>query len=160
MVCIVTKKGCSLETLLVVVIFLTSLSETIQEETESIQFCEFLSSVYCSSSRTVYTERTVQQPQSAPRLKKKRARFVPEEHLIVAAPKNLRILHSLEVQVRTVWHLPSCTLVSKHARVQAQSGQHLPTRSTRLKPDSWAPPGRTLEETQVRGGHRPRRGER
>ena len=61
--CIVTKSDLT-ETVLVVIMFLTSLLETIQREREnSLQFCGFLSSVYCISSRTVYTERTNQQPQ-------------------------------------------------------------------------------------------------
>ena len=35
-----------------------------REEKESLQFCGFLSGVYCILSRTVYTERTYAQPQS------------------------------------------------------------------------------------------------
>ena len=48
-------------------IFLTSVSETIQDRRNSLQFCGFLSCVNCISSRTVYTERTYQQPQSGSR---------------------------------------------------------------------------------------------
>ena len=44
-------------------IFLTSLSETIQDMKNSLQFCGVLASVTCISSRPVYTERTYQQPQ-------------------------------------------------------------------------------------------------
>ena len=58
----VTKKEL-IETILVIIIFLTSLSVTIQRREESLQFFWFLSSVHCISSRTVYTERTYQQPQ-------------------------------------------------------------------------------------------------
>ena len=61
--CIVTKRDVT-ETILVVVIFLTSLSETIQEkECLTVFVGGLMSSVYCISSRTVYTEGTVQQPQ-------------------------------------------------------------------------------------------------
>ena len=66
--CILTKRDFT-ETLLVVIIFLTSLSETIQERKNSLQFCGFLPSVYCISSRTVYTERTNQQPHGVGRLR-------------------------------------------------------------------------------------------
>ena len=44
--------------------FLTSLSETIQDTKNSLQFCGFLSCVNCISSRTVYRRGTCQQPQS------------------------------------------------------------------------------------------------
>ena len=65
LVCCVTKKGASLRLSFVIIIFLTCLSETIQEKRkESLQFCGFLSSVCCIPSRTVYTERSYQHPQS------------------------------------------------------------------------------------------------
>ena len=55
-VCPVAKKGISLR---------VSLSEPIQDRENSLQFCGFLSSVNCISSRTVSTERTYQQPHAA-----------------------------------------------------------------------------------------------
>ena len=59
-VCFVTDKGSSLRLFLAIIIFLTLLSVTIQEERKNhYSFCGFLSSVCCIPSRTVHRERTV-----------------------------------------------------------------------------------------------------
>ena len=57
-VCVVTEKD-FIETILAIIIFLTLLSETIQEKRKNhYSFCGFLSGAYRIPSRTVYTERT------------------------------------------------------------------------------------------------------
>ena len=59
------RKRDFIETIFLIIIYLTLLSETIQEKRKNHQkFCRFLSSVNCIPSRTVCTERTYQQPQS------------------------------------------------------------------------------------------------
>ena len=58
--CFVTER----DLILVIIIFLTLLSETIQESKNHYSFCGFLCSVYFILSRAVYKERTKSQPQS------------------------------------------------------------------------------------------------
>ena len=59
-VCVVTKKMELTETILVIIIFLTLLSVTIQERRKNhYSFCGFLSGVHCIPLRTIYTERIV-----------------------------------------------------------------------------------------------------
>ena len=56
--CASWRKRELIETILVIIFFLAFRQWRWWEEKESLQFCRFLSGVYCISSRTVYTERT------------------------------------------------------------------------------------------------------